>query len=83
MDICILGNLENRRVSLFKQAAEQLGATVECYSWLEILNRFLDCQDRGQAWLTDNLSKFDLVRIESLGENQAVEAALLLSLIHI
>lgn len=77
MDICILGNLENRRVSLFKQAAEQLGATVECYGWLEILNRFLDCQDRGQAWLTDNLSKFDLVRIESLGENQAVEAALL------
>lgn len=65
----IIGNPENRRVTLFQQALQDLGqAPARVISWLEILQNQIDL---------NILSQFPCIRIESPGENFQVEKNIL------
>jgi hypothetical protein len=69
-DFLVIGNPENRRVTLFTAAAEQLGSRARVVPWLDVI-RDPSCLQRlpqERRW----------VRIESWGENVDVERALLL-----
>jgi hypothetical protein len=65
----IIGNPENRRVTLFQQALQDLGQTpARVTSWLDILQNRIDI---------NSLSQFSCIRIESPGENFQVEKHIL------
>lgn len=65
----IIGNPENRRVTLFQQALQDLGqAPASVISWLDILQNQVD---------VNSLSQFSSIRIESPGENFEVEKLIL------
>lgn len=68
-DFLVIGNPENRRVTLFSAAAQQLGFRAQVVPWLEVLrdSRCLLQLARGPR----------LVRVESWGEDLEVERALL------
>jgi hypothetical protein len=67
--LIVLGNPENRRVQLFAEAAASFGS-VEAVAWLDFL--------RDANSLARRLTPDSILRIESPGENFAVERALLL-----
>lgn len=68
----VIGNPENRRVTLFAAALEELGLPPpEVVSWISIL------RDDPLRALTELSADRALVRIDSFGENAEVEAELL------
>lgn len=65
----IVGNPENRRVRDFQATAERLGLKVpQCVSWLDVIHQ------PGRS--LQLLATFELVRLESAGENAAVQHGL-------
>lgn len=69
MRICVVGNPENRRVVDFRSQAIQAGfPEPACLSWLEVIDN---------PHSVSELSDFDLVRIESPGENDTVQHRLI------
>ena len=74
MRICIVGNPENRRVTEFIAQAVELGLPVPvCVSWLDLLS-----PDPTVVELAiKKLTAADRVRIESAGENEAVQRRLI------
>ncbi len=70
-DSLVIGNPENRRITMWQAAVEQSGRpTSHIVSYLSLL--------RGDVDLPAELLSTDLVRIESPGENSKVERELLL-----
>ncbi len=72
--ILIIGNPENRRVALFQQALQQAGAApAAVLPYLALLDNPLLLD----AYLADHLTNGGALRIESPGENFAVEQRIL------
>jgi len=68
--LCIIGNEENRRVRDFQAAAMELGLPKPpCVSWLTII-------DGDNSTLSRLATQFDLIRLESPGENEEVHRRL-------
>lgn len=69
MHLCVIGNPENRRVRDFQESAVEMGmARPACITWLELIK---------EPTANARLSDYDLVRIESPGENSEVQHRLM------
>jgi len=74
MRICIVGNPENRRVREYIAQAVELGMPApECVGWIELLSQEPSEVDSA----IKRISAADHVRIESAGENAAVQRQLI------
>lgn len=69
LSVSIVGNPENRRVTLFSEDARRLGWKVQVVPWEQLLST------PEQAW--PMLIASPVIRIESPGENRAVEQQLI------
>ncbi|MBL8813688.1 MAG: STM4014 family protein [Planctomycetaceae bacterium] len=67
--LCIIGNPENRRVTFCSEDARRLGWQVRIVPWIELLNT------SEETWASRIAAS--IIRIESPGENSAVERCLI------